>query len=152
MNTIEINNLAKDLISKHVELNGWKFEFNTRKTSLGLCSYSKQTISLSSYLLQLMSDAEVKNTLLHEIAHALTKGDGHGNIWRRKFIELGGNGNRTTTLECTFEEHPKTKYSLTCPCCGYVIPKHRKPKRESSCGKCNPFKFDKNYLMVLTEN
>lgn len=52
-------------------LEHWKFAFNQRTTSLGLCDYRGQTIYLSTYRVAHDSKEDVINTLRHEIAHAV---------------------------------------------------------------------------------
>lgn len=75
--------------------NGWKFKWDRALRRNGLCNYTHKTISLSKPLAEIKSEAEVRNTILHEIAHALVgPGHGHNYIWRRKHLSLGGNGQR----------------------------------------------------------
>jgi hypothetical protein len=52
-------------------LAGWRFRFNKRLTSLGLCGHGRRTIELSVHLVRRNPPEEVRETLLHEIAHAL---------------------------------------------------------------------------------
>lgn len=72
---------------------GWKFAFNTRRRSLGLCSPKKRTIFLSRYFLDKVSDFETRDTVLHEIAHALEVirhgTSGHGPVWKSICREVG---------------------------------------------------------------
>ena len=94
----EIFLMARDLMSKHSELDLWRFSFENYKKSFGRCNYTTRTISISSYLCDSMTDIAVKDTLIHEIAHALTRGHGHDYVWRRKCAELGGVPERTASL------------------------------------------------------
>jgi hypothetical protein len=75
-----------------------------------------QVISLSLAYVEMAPDAEVLDTILHEIAHGLTAhglndDDGerthHGPKWRAKFIELGGTGNEKAPDQCTYSELAK---------------------------------------------
>lgn len=62
---------------------GWTFGFDFTERRFGLCSYARKRISLSKLLTCLNNEAEVKETILHEIAHALCRpSDGHGSFWR----------------------------------------------------------------------
>jgi hypothetical protein len=54
------------------------------------------TIGLSR-LLVVNDVIQVTDTILHEIAHALTLGDGHGYAWKRKCIEIGAKPERCYT-------------------------------------------------------
>ncbi|QPI17937.1 hypothetical protein POP12_145 [Pectobacterium phage POP12] len=71
--------------------NGWKFAINGRMTrALGLCNYSKKTISLSKKFVKVACLDDITDTVLHEIAHALVGyNHGHGSVWQAKAIEIG---------------------------------------------------------------
>ena len=150
----EIFLMARDLISKHSELDLWRFSFENYKKSFGRCNYTTRTISISSYLCDSMTNIAIKDTLIHEIAHALTRGHGHDNVWRRKCAELGGVPERTASLSKSLIEGAilQSKYTLTCPCCGYKIPKHRAIKHSISCGICHPGGYNEKFKMILTKN
>ena len=94
MNIHEAISLGYDIINEFPSLYNWTVTSNNRKRAFGLCSHSKEVISLSSYLVPQMTDKAIKNTIIHEIAHALTPFHGHDNVWRDKCISLGGNGKR----------------------------------------------------------
>ena len=150
----EIFLMARDLMSIHSELDLWRFSFENYKKSFGRCNYRTRTISISSYLCDSMTNIAIKDTLIHEIAHALTPGHGHDNVWRRKCAELGGVPERTASLSKSLIEGAilQSKYTLTCPCCGYKIPKHRAIKHSISCGICHPSGYSENFKMILTKN
>src|SRR3990172_11020731 len=59
------------------------------KTLLGKCDYKNQRIMINIHHLDIHPDIEIKDTFLHEIAHALTPGNGHNDIWKAKAKELG---------------------------------------------------------------
>jgi predicted SprT family Zn-dependent metalloprotease len=126
---------------------GWRFEFDNAKRRFGCCSYRTKTISLSKELVKLNDEPRVQNTILHEIAHALVgKNHGHDNVWKQKALEIGCDGNRCYTEENT--NIVKGKYVATCPKCNHVHNKHRKPKKQSSCGKCSNV-FDRERLLIF---
>lgn len=86
---------AHALMREH-GLTGWRFKFDAARKRGGLCSHSEKTISLSRYLAPAWGDAEVRDVILHEIAHALVgPGMGHGVVWQRKLLSIGGTGSRT---------------------------------------------------------
>jgi|SaaInlStandDraft_4_1057021.scaffolds.fasta_scaffold24783_3 hypothetical protein len=89
MNKNEIETKAVEMIAS--ALVGWTFNWNRRVRTNGVCNYSKKTIFLSIYNVN-RADADVLNTLVHEIAHALTEGEHHSSVWKSKFLSLGGNG------------------------------------------------------------
>ena len=94
MDRFDAARLARRLLAEH-GLTGWTFAFNRRKRSLGLCRYGERRIELSVHLVDLNSDEEVLDTLLHEIAHALCGPKaGHGAGWRARCLELGARPER----------------------------------------------------------
>lgn len=103
-------------------------------------------IRLSIHMIPTMEEAEVKDTILHEIAHALVGcHQGHNWIWRQKAIEIGCNGERTTKLDVV--NQIRYKYKAECPCCGNVTGMSRKPKRNYWC-KCTNRTFRQEDKLV----
>jgi hypothetical protein len=92
MNLEMIEKLAVITINKH--LTGWSFEWNNRVRAYGVCDYEKKTIYLSRVLTSTRTIEEVKETIAHEIAHALCPGHHHNSVWAAKSMELGGSGER----------------------------------------------------------
>lgn len=69
---------------------GWKFAFNNRlKRVLGRCWDSKRLLELSTAYVQANDEKLVLDTILHEIAHALSPGDGHGKVWHATCVRIG---------------------------------------------------------------
>lgn len=141
---------------KEYGLEGWSATTNRRKRAFGVCNYTKQQIELSSILVPLMMDEGIMDTILHEIAHALTPGHNHDRVWKSKFIQLGGTGERVSgdwkyKNPQLKKEKVKTKYTLRCPECGNETPYARKPKRSYSCGKHGK-KFDPKYKLEIIQN
>lgn len=151
--------LAKKLLSKHIELKGWTVTINYRKRAFGVCNYRKNQIELSSHLIPVMTNEAIEDTIIHEIAHALTKGHGHDRVWKAKCIELGGNGQRLGGVDKyqggaegrDLALQKLAKYTLTCPECGAKYHLNRKPNSARSCGK-HGRKFNPLYKLVLTQN
>jgi hypothetical protein len=107
-------------------------------------SYHDGTIEISKHLLP-MGEARVKNTLMHEIAHAIVgPGHGHNHVWRSKAIELGSDGQR-----CHVFEAPH-KYDVVCAVHGVVAKRNRLPKRgmRQSCPKCCRGRYNADYPLV----
>ena len=160
MTPIEAKKLVLDLMTEHKLLDdGWYFRFNNSRTIAGQCNHTYKEINLSKFLLPHMLDSSIKNTILHEIAHALVGySHGHDSVWRRKALEIGCDGNRCYNQKNSFKSGSKdtiiksSKYNLTCKTCGYTVAKHRKPKNDFSCSSCNPNGFNPDNLMVLTKN
>lgn len=72
-------------------LTKWHVRLTTdsSKPFLGLCSYRDSTIILNAHHIDIHPDPDVIDTIRHEVAHALTPGQGHNEIWRQKAKELG---------------------------------------------------------------
>lgn len=116
-----IKQLADSLLTEHgLYQQGWRFRWDNGKRRAGACHYADLHITGSRYLLPTAPDAQIRETLLHEIAHALTPGRGHGPVWRAKLIEIGGSGARTHRLETV-----KGRYDVVCENCGPVGNNHR---------------------------
>lgn len=164
MNLHETRKLAEQLMAKHqLNYSGWRFEFDSARRRAGVCKHRKKVIGLSKYLLPHMKEDKVKDTLLHEIAHALV-GPKHGHdwVWRNKAIEIGCNGARCYDPKEDFhagavdELATQSKYYLYCETCGKKTPIHRKPKREKACGACcnkHSFgRYDERFKLTLIQN
>lgn len=90
--------MAHDLMNLH-GVGHWTFKFDRAIRRAGLTSYSQKTISLSRPLTLNLSEMEVRDTLLHEIAHAMIgPGYGHGATWRRQALAIGCKATRCISL------------------------------------------------------
>lgn len=68
----------------------WHFEFDTAKVTFGRCNYSRRKITLSRALVTINNETEVRDTILHEIAHALCPFNaGHGDVWKAMARAVG---------------------------------------------------------------
>jgi predicted SprT family Zn-dependent metalloprotease len=140
---------------KFYGLKNWNVGFDTAKTRLGRCSYTKKLISLSEFYVVNNSFDDIQNTILHEIAHALSflvfKERGHGHIWKSLAIQIGCSGERCRKADEI--NLPTAKYVYKCPNCDYKINKYRKTTKIKACGVCcdkyNNGKFTKDYAFIL---
>ena len=144
--------LAVELMEKHDLMErGWRFGFDTAKRRFGCCNYSYKQITLSKALVLVNDEARIKNTILHEIAHAIVgRGHGHNNVWKRKAIEIGCDGKRCYTTQNTVV--PEAKYIAVCSTCGYKHKKHRLTKKTSACGVCCKGVFQSKYALEFKLN
>lgn len=100
--------LAKKLLDRHgLAADGWTFRWNTSKRKFGLCRYNKKTIELSSILSEHQTQDQIYDTLIHEVAHALTPGNGHGALWKKMAEKLGIKPSRLGSM--TDESREKMK-------------------------------------------
>jgi predicted SprT family Zn-dependent metalloprotease len=130
--------LALRLMQYH-DLRDWNFQFDEAVKRFGYCHYSRKLISLSAPIVLLNSDEQVKNTILHEIAHALVPWGGHGKGWKETAISIGCDGKRCYDSTVT---QPTTNWRAVCDLCGFISNRYRRPKksRHYFCKMCT----DKN--------
>lgn len=71
-------------------LNDWHIRLTTDiKAPYGLCSYVDKCIILNAHSIDTHPDNEITDTILHEVAHALTPGAAHNDVWKVQAIKLG---------------------------------------------------------------
>jgi len=86
--------LGKQLLEQHgLKAEGWEIQFNKSPSTLGQCWHQHKAIALSTVMLNSVEPAQVKDCLLHEIAHALVgPGHFHDDVWKAKAQEIGCTG------------------------------------------------------------
>lgn len=100
MNLVKAELLAKRLIAQYLD-SSWTFRFSHAKRWHGQCNYTKKTISLSYTHTSANDEEVVLDTILHEIAHALTPGAGHGPIWKTIAKRIGCTAKVTAPSKAT---------------------------------------------------
>jgi len=104
-----IHELAIDLLQIHA-LKTWSFEFDHSTRRAGCCRYHDRTITLAFELARTGSDDDIRDTILHEIAHALVgRKHNHDAIWKAKAREIGCSGERTHLLQFS-----APRWTVTC--------------------------------------
>jgi predicted SprT family Zn-dependent metalloprotease len=147
----EAKDLAIQLMTKHgIVQQGWRFEFDNAKRRFGCCKYRSKRITLSVYLTELNEMSRVKNTILHEIAHALCPKEGHNEVWRAKAIQIGCDGERCYSSNEV--ETVKGNYSATCCGCNKVFTRFRKTNKSQSCGNCSEGRYNPTYKLNWVKN
>lgn len=90
-NRDEAVKLTKDKLIEF-GLTGWKVRVSQDPNSsfLGLCMHMDKCILLNAFHIDIHPWTEVRNTILHEVAHAIVgPGHGHNAIWATKAREIG---------------------------------------------------------------
>lgn len=129
----EAEGLAEALLLAH-GLHDWTFAFDRARRRLGCCDYARKRVTLSRHFVRLNPLPVVRDVVLHEIAHALTPGAGHGPRFKRKALELG-----CTAASCLPSDavvSPSARYRLECAHCGRTFARHRRPSRPLVCARC----------------
>lgn len=155
--------LARTLMNKH-GLTALPFEFNRGKRMIGMAQFygndksgwKPVKISLSSYWTEAMDEAEIRDTILHEIAHVLAGRSAHHN-WQWKAIarQVGARPQRCAAPSAEAKEVmgkiAPPAWLGTCRNGHTSTPMHRAPGRVKACGRCsnrfdiaNVFEWSKN--------
>lgn len=137
--------MATTLMREH-GLDDWELVFDRAKARAGVCRAATKQIGLSRLLTALHDEAEVRDTVLHEVAHALVgPWHGHDAVWRAKAREIGCSATR-----CLPEEAPRVAAPWLGRCAaGHEVGRHRRPERVMSCRRCSP-SFDTGALLTWT--
>jgi predicted SprT family Zn-dependent metalloprotease len=132
----QVHELAVGMLD-NFGLHDWNFVFNRRKLEMGLCLFDARVIALSLHFVELNDESSIRDTLLHEIAHALVgPGHGHDLVWKSKCREIGARPERL----CPEANMPVGRWQAYCAGCGMLHHRHRKPKRMIGwhCRYCGP--------------
>ena len=142
-----IREAARALFNAH-GLTGWEFGFNSNVRRAGVCFYPHRgepgRIELSVHFAEKNTDAEVRDTLLHELAHALVgPGHGHDAVWRAKCRQIGAKPEACYGDEV---EMPRGRWRAVCAGCTSEYDRHRRPARTDGW-YCRPCGRDRGKLV-----
>ena len=122
--------LGAFLFAEH-GLTGWRLTLDHAKRRAGQCDYKNKTISLSRHYVKYADEDHIKDTILHEIAHALVgPRHGHNAVWRQKAREIGCSAMRCHNL--TFSQ---ARWMMVCPDGCFAVERHRR-KSGLVCATC----------------
>lgn len=134
----QVRALAMQLMDTHgITRLGWKFQFDRAKTLCGQCDYKFKIVSLSRYYAsdKTVPLSDIKNTILHEIAHVLAGSAAlHGPRWKRIARYIGCDG-----ATCNHVWHGAVaKYNIKCDCGAINIQRYRlcSKFKEGVCASC----------------
>ena len=131
--------LATCLMREH-GLKGWRIKLDHARRRAGQCDYKNRVISLSRHYVRQAEPAHIRDTILHEIAHALVGPfHGHDAVWRQQARAIGCTATRCHTLEFA-----RSRWIMQCPNDCFAVKRHR--RREGLvCLSCKtPVVFVKN--------
>ena len=130
-----VERLALHLMRSHgLTDEGWRFQWDSAYKRFGLCNYKTRTISMSRQLTLSNNFFAARDTVGHEVAHALTPGAGHGIYWKRKAVELGATPKACFSWDDVVP--PGIHYFLVCPNCGSKQRHPDKPPSNLFCYRC----------------
>ena len=136
MNLYTARHIARTLMNEH-GLIDWTFRFDHARRRFGSCQPRRRWITLSAPLTLLNTEDEVRDTILHEIAHALTPGAGHNAAWRAACRRIGANPVRCYSDEKVITPPRRiAPYKIGCPRCNWWHDRHRLTRRKLICRKC----------------
>lgn len=119
------------------DLRDWGITFNKRKRAAGLCRYRTKRIEISLYHLN-DEWSSVRNTILHEIAHAKAGSAAkHGPLWKATAIALGCTGDRCYEMGEAMTS-VTYRFKKVCKVHGVVGLAHKRKRVDSSCPQCSP--------------
>jgi len=140
-------NLAHQFLSQY-GLVEWSFGWNRRKRALGLCRYRERRIELSVHFVRHNDEGQVRDTILHEIAHALAgQREGHGAKWKAVCRQLGC---RPVACDQGVAVMPKGRWQGRCGGCGKEYHRHKRPPRHARywCRSCGPARGQLQFLLA----
>lgn len=112
----DVETLARRLIRRHKAESGlgadWTFGFDLCTVRAGVCRHRERRIDLSVSFCQRATRAEIEDTLLHEIAHAIVGyAHHHDAVWKAKASEIG-----CTAERCHQVTHTVARWVGECGC------------------------------------
>jgi predicted SprT family Zn-dependent metalloprotease len=130
----------RDLAAREMKWHGltqqsWKIKYDRSRTCAGECDLRTKTLSFSRYLIARGPLMELRNTLLHEIAHALAGAQyNHDRIWRKIALKIGCDGERCYNFELV---PPKWLFRCSAGC--WETRRHRRHSigTKQTCKKCD---------------
>lgn len=127
---------AREIMDRH-GLQSWRLVMDDARRRLGCCKYNRKTITLSRRHLETSQEADVVDTILHEVAHALVgPNNGHNNVWRSMCVKIGAKPNRCKSVSDDF--HEDAPFVAECKPCNNKWQRYRRPPAKASyrCPRC----------------
>lgn len=125
--------LATLMLKEH-GLDDWRIELRSYKSTGGMTYYGTRRIGLSRLLLPKWTEDQVRQVMLHEIAHALVgPHQNHNDTWLSKAREIGYKGKGTHNFPTV-----DRRWHVVCPNHGVIGKRHRRGARGRvySCTTC----------------
>lgn len=145
----EVIELAHRLVEQY--LPDWRFDLDNAKRRAGACFHRRRTITLSKYYIAMNLDKpdDLRDTILHEIAHGLAGREAHhGPEWKKVCVQIGAKPERCYDSDKI--AMPTRNYEATCPTCGkkFYRLKQVSKRKYQYCIKCGDEKGRLKYVRV----
>lgn len=129
----QAEDIIKELMTKYLDGLGWKLKFGESNRRAGCCNHKTKTLMFPKLYVRNVTESELRNTILHEIAHALVGLDhNHDQVWKEKAISIGCNAEVCHTIK-----FGNPKYLRQCPKGCRKQELYGKPKvLDATCPKC----------------
>ena len=130
--------LMQELLQRHKASDGldheWQARFDLAPSRAGICNYRHKLICLSVNYCLRAPEEELRDTILHEIAHALVgPGHNHDLLWQVTARRIG-----CTAQRCSDVEHTAGKWIGRCNCSRPILRKRlsTRVRNEGRCPVC----------------
>ena len=138
------------------DLCNWTLKIINSKRKYGHCRWGKNEIAISKKFVAINNWNQMKQCILHEIAHALVGSKAkHGKEFKDVCEKIGCMEDGCYTKARNLNV-PKSKYTIICKTCGRTQVKNRKRRSPVACSKCckkyNNGIFSDKYLLEYVEN
>ena len=126
----EVELEAERLLALH-GLKGWSFQYDDASNRAGMCSHPLKLIGLARLYCLHATDAQVRDTILHEIAHALAGPEhNHDRVWKDVAQSIG-----CIATRCHSVDFAPPRYIVSCPNCHWAIRRNVRRHR-TICKSC----------------
>ena len=132
----EVEREAERLLARY-GLEGWSFQYDDAGRRAGVCWHGLKVIALARLYCIHSTDQQVRDTILHEIAHALVGPEhNHDAVWKAAARSIGCTGDR-----CHYVDFAPPRYIMSCPRCRWAQRENFR-RRGTICKTCRtPVKY-----------
>lgn len=129
--------IARELLDTH-GLSHWRVGLDDAVSRAAVCQARQQRIQFARLYLRQAPPPELRDTILHEIAHALVGAQHqHDAVWRAKARAIGCSGTR-----CHQRQFSQPQWIARCPNGCFAITRNRRAAGTSVCRQCRqPVEF-----------